>query len=848
MRFPPFYSIIILLFAATFFWECSSEQNSITSNIYHNTTAHYNGFFYAREKAKEIEELLIKSLDDDPTQILQLFPKLDTTLAKSYQKDTEEIIKMASLSIQRHPNSKWLDDNYVLVGLARLYDCDYQNAIQTFKYVNTKGTKKDIRHEALINLVRTFTEMGEWNKAEEAFRFVEKEELNKINRKNLLLQKAYYYQTRLDYDNMVRNLALADSLLERSDRKGRIYFIIGQIYQTLGFGSEAYNYYKKCLATSPSYEIDFYARLNMAQVARLDDKRDIKTVRKQFDKLLADAKNIEFRDKIFYELGEFEVKQGNLNEAIVNYSLAAHEGTNKRIQGSSFLKIGQIYFDSLQKYSLAKAYYDSAVSSLPTDIEEYQSIKKRQEILVDFVKYTETISWQDSLLHLATLDSMTVYAMLDSAITLRTPPPSVQKKKRRFGGNSPSNSNNPFFQSEKTTTSAWYFENPSAVALGQSEFKRIWGNIPLEDNWRKSTRTILAVAEDNSAIKVDNEVNEDAGKNGSKIEIANVFSQIPKSSEQKIEALSKIEDAYFKLGDLYFIQLNEKENASKSYTILLDRFPESIHTAEILYKLFLIHRGENESLANRYADELKTSFPSSTYARVMMNPEYLKETSVVAEKQKLIYKTIYSDYKQGDLRSAQEHLSQAVSLGETGFSPQLELMSILITGKTEDITRYQFELTDFAKKYPESPLKNYSEVLLAASKSHQQSLEKSAGIRFIRSFEEQHYYVIVHSADDNISNPLINELERLNKLDPAYSNLKTSNLILSEEYILTYVIGLPDPKFATGYRGIVDADINKNRVLSSYKFDTFVITKDNFDIFYRTKGLNEYLAFFDRNY
>jgi hypothetical protein len=60
------------------------------------------------------------------------------------------------------------------------------------------------------------------------------------------------------------------------------------VYQKIGFGSEAYNFYRKCLATNPEYEIDFYARLNMAQVARLDNKTDVKTIRAQFEKRLKD--------------------------------------------------------------------------------------------------------------------------------------------------------------------------------------------------------------------------------------------------------------------------------------------------------------------------------------------------------------------------------------------------------------------------------------------------------------------------------------------------------------------------------------------------------------------------------
>jgi tetratricopeptide (TPR) repeat protein len=162
---------------------CSSNQNTVTANIYHNATAHYNGYFYALEKTLEVEKIILKSLDDDPNQVLRLFPKLDTTLAKSYAKDTEEIIKMASISIQRHPNSIWVDDDYIQVGLARLYNCDFQNAIQTFKYVNTKSTDPNTRHVALLHLLRTFIEQGDYERAEEVFLFLEKEKLENPNKK-----------------------------------------------------------------------------------------------------------------------------------------------------------------------------------------------------------------------------------------------------------------------------------------------------------------------------------------------------------------------------------------------------------------------------------------------------------------------------------------------------------------------------------------------------------------------------------------------------------------------------------------------------------------------------------------
>lgn len=832
---------------------CSSNQNNITSNVYHNTTAHYNGFYYAREKTQEVEKVILKSLDDDPNQILRLFPKLDTTLAKSYAKDTEEIIKMASLSIQRHPNSKWVDDNYVLVGKARLFDCDFQNAIQTFKYVNTKSPHVDTRHRALVQLLRTFTEQNDFDRAEETFRFLEKEKLNKENQKQLFLEKAYYYQVRNNYDYMVRNLALADSLLVKSDRKGRIYFIIGQVYQKLGFNSEAYNYYRKCVSTSPEYEIDFYARLNMAQVARLDDKKDIKQLRAQFMKMLDDLKNQEFKDKIYYELGEFERKQSNITEAIDNYKLSAHAGTNKRIQGSAFLRIGQLAFDSLKKYSLAKLYYDSAITALPKDFENYEAIKKRQEVLGEFAKYTEAITWNDSLLYLATFDSLALRTKLDSVLESRKVPEDTSKKKRKRNSSSSgvSGQTSAFFNEESTATADWYFGNPSAVALGQSEFQRIWGTRSLEDNWRRSNKTsvISEVQTPTTEAGITQSNQPGVEIKAEKVdEVGKLIEQLPRSEKQKQEALAKIEEGYFKLGDLYYFQLSEKENAQQSYQKLLTQFPQSEFEPEVLYKLYLITKESDQAASDRYAQQLKQGHPNSTFTRILVNPDYLRETSVAAEKQKLIYKDAYSLFQTNNLRAASDKVNEALRAGETTFTPQLELLRILIIGKTEDVTKYQFELGEYLKKYPDGTLKPYAEQLLAASKTLLDKLEKAKGIQYGTSLEGPHNFIIVYTTADRITNPVSTALEKYNEAQWGELKLNTSNLILNDEKTITLVTEFPNRKAALSYFDKFLAQIATSKPLSNYKFYSFVITKDNFQIFYRTKALDEYLTFFDRNY
>ncbi|MEQ9592833.1 MAG: tetratricopeptide repeat protein [Cyclobacteriaceae bacterium] len=847
-----FFSVGILC-ALAFFVGCSLEQTSLTGNAYHNVTAHFNSYYYAKEIIKEVEETILGSLDDDHNQILRLSPKLDTILAKSYSKDTEEAIKMASISIQRHPNSKWVDDSYLMVGLARLYSCDYQNAIQTFKYVNTKSTNNNTRHEALIYLARTFIENEEFEKAEEVFLFLAKEDLNKNNAKKLYLLKAYHYQTLEDYNNMVYNLTQADTLLSNSDEKGRIYFIVGQVYQKLGFGSEAYNYYRKCIATNPAYEIDFYARLNLAQVARLDDVRDVKTVRNTFAKMLDDSKNAEFRDKIYYELAEFERKQGHLEEAIENYKYAAHAGLSKRIQGSSYLRLGQIHFDSLKKYSLAKNYYDSAVTSLPPDFEDYASIKKRQEILEEFVKYTETIAWQDSLLYMASLDSLELRSQLDSTMADRKRLAEVEnnkKKRRRAQSGGGNNQNNPFFLDDSNATNDWYFGNLSAVSLGQSEFQRIWGRITLEDNWRRSNKSTINELEETTIASremTDSESETSAADEGAN-EVNQIFSQLPLTDEAKEKSLAQIEDAYFNLGDIYFLKLGEKQNATDTYHTLLNRFPTTELKPEVLYKLYLISNETRDGKADSYYQDLVNNHPNSNFTKILLNPDYLKETSIVTEKQERIYKVAYEHYENGHTKDAQIKLNEAKALGETWFTPQLDLLNILITGKTEDINQYKLELNAFIEKYPDDPLKSYAEKLLASSNDLQEKLEKGRSIRYAKSTDEPHFFIISHLQQNKISDLLSKKLDEFIQQEYRGSKLATSTLIMNEIYALTIVSEFPDQLKATEFFDKFTEQSTTDNTLSNYKINIFVITKNNSDILYRTKALDEYLTFFDRNY
>lgn len=856
MKSRAFYTIVLFI---VILFGCSSEKNTWTAKSYHNLTAHYNGYYYALDEINKIEASILASNLDDYNRILRLFPSFDSSMAKGYDKEAQEAIKMASIAIQRHPNSKWVDDAYILVGKARMYTLDWGNAIETFKYVNGKSEDPHARHKAIINLIRTFVEHQEFNNAQAAIDYLAKEKLSKTNAKDFYLIKAYFHQTQEDYDNMVRSLTMASPLLKKSDRSGRIYFIIGQVYQELGFESEAFNYYRKCLATNPEYETDFYARLYMAQVAEISRSRDLNAARKSFKRLLKDRKNKEFKDKIYFEMGAFELKQKNLDQAITDFNLAIREGSNSRVDGEAYLSLGEIYYDTLRKYELSQAYYDSAIGVLPTDFENYAQIKARQETLNEFVKNLKTIEWQDSLLSMVSLDSAALRNRIDSVFKEKKRLEELaqgKKKKRKSNRIEIESTNTNIFDTGETTseTTSWYFGNPSAMAIGESEFRRVWGDIALEDDWRRSQK-ISNLPSGNNEVAAANTGTENANVADeakpvdpveAQFEVIN--KQIPRTEEQKAEALKKIEDAYFRVGDIYYFDLMEKDNAALTYKKLLERFPESEYSAEVLYKLYLIYKDSDAALSDQYATLLKEKYPTSSFAKILINPDYLKESSETLEKQKSIYKTAYSYYEKNNFVDALQGVNDGINLGQTAFSDNLELLKVMIIGRTESIETYRSALTDFIQRNPDSELVEYATKLQNSSSEFEKYELQKKNMPYIRSTDGSHYFVIIYKTTESVSHVASSALESFNKNYFAELNLKTSNLELNELYGLTIVSEFTNSNSAQRYYKTFSEKLLSINELRNHNFNKFVISTDNFNIFYRTKGLNEYLQFFEKNY
>lgn len=834
---------------------CSSEKDTLVSKTYHNITAHYNAYFYANERLTEVIEGIETGFQPNYNRILNVYTPIDTTVVSANQDKLEDVIKKAATAIQFHQNSDWVDDSYVLIGKVKFLQGKYEEAIQTFKYVNSISEDKDAVHDGLVNLMRTYVDYGEMNNAIAVSDFLKKEDLNKHNLKNLYLTRAHMYQKREDLDNMVQNLAQAVPLMSLSDGNAKIYFIMGQIYQELGFDAEAYNNYLQCVKTNPPYELSFYASLNMAKVFELARSSDLKKVRRYYQKILRDRKNKEFRDKIYYEMAGFELNQGDLDLSIKYYeaSIAANVG-NQRQKAYSYLQLGLINYDTLKDFSKAKAYYDSTMMVLPQDEPEYESIQERQQVLEEFVTQLNTIQLQDSLLALSGMDSLELSALLDTVI-IREEQKTLVEEETRQQQQAQFTGSNLFGEPEMLTAQAgstWYFYNTSAVSAGQSEFIRRWGNRTLEDNWRRSNKDARVLAAREESVNDPGAQSEDdSSENIEDVRAAKkeaYYNTIPFTAEQKQVADSLIEVSYYNLGNIYNFQLNEKVNAYHTFETMIIRYPETSYLPEILYQLYLIYSELEDPLAQINRDRLINEFPHSTYAKTLLNPQFRLEYDALSAKMKEEYRIGYELYQENYYDSALFVINTALTANpENQYSDNLKLLGIMIGGQTGDLFTYRFELEKFIKEYPDSELNEYAQKLLRTAHELPLKLAQLGGATFKQNLNRDHLFVIVYPTQRIQDGNLAREFDQFNQKNYQDDRLTASSLVFEKDRAMVLVQDFANKNQALSYY----QTLQKEGFLDDYsseEFSIFVITSENFEIFYQTKDLNGYLSFFNNFY
>lgn len=725
-----FYQIILLVTLSA----CSQENNGVVSKAYHNTTAHYNAYYLAREKLAEMETELFKSRQDDYNQLLDIIIPIDSNIANAQETNTEYIMQKASLPVQRHKNSKWVDDSYLLVGTAQFYQLDFPNALKAFKYVNSISKNDDARHEALIGIFRTYVQEKEYSSAKSVVTFIRKENLSKQNLAEFYLIRAQLHKEEQEHLQAVGTLALAAPLMKKGERKARVHYIMGQLYQLLNNQQQAYKNFRATLKNNPTYELAFNARLNMLQSYQVKKKEDDKKAISYFRKMLRDEKNVDYKDKIYYQMGLFEARQKRYDQAIA-YLIKSTEATSSDpIQKPyTFLKLGEIYFENLQQYELAKAYYDSTVLSLPASAPDFEKIIRRQKVLDEFVQNLTIIQTEDSLQRLAKMDTASLSKLLDENFAREEQERMAEERKKERGRNSDTvqQGDNVFDQFDTGDTDRraagnrnnrpdnsngqWYFYNTSVVSQGRTAFARKWGNRKLEDNWRRSSKEAVITFEDNSR-PTNTPVEQPAidPNEQTRARKTQLMAAVPYTKEALAASNQKMSNAYFNLGRIYTQELLEQEKAISTFDTLLVRFPGNEHEAEAFYFMYLIYQDQAQpELQEDYKNKLLAKYPRSPFAKLISNPNYVRDDNLAEVQVKELYNNAFELYKGKNYEEAGNKINQALEqYPENLLKDKFTVLKILIIGRTQDKETFKKVLTEFVEQNPRSLMLDYVQGIL----------------------------------------------------------------------------------------------------------------------------------------
>ena len=680
---------------------CSQNSSSPLAVGFHNVNAKYNALFQANIKLQEVEKGLSEAYNDNYSQLLPILIPIDSNTAGAMGEQLTAIVKKASLVAERHQNSKWLDDAYVLIGKARLMKQDYKNAIETFKYVNTNATSDKARDAALIGLMRCYTEQGEFQTALRVAELLREEPLNDENTRDFYLTKAHLHQLKEEYKTSVAILEEALPYMKKNEQKARILFVAGQMYEILDDKNNASEKYLTVSKNRPSYDLGFYSKLNNALVLGQTDG---------FQKLLKDSKNKDLQDKIYEAMSAVEMRKGNSKDGVKLLQSSARNSQNMKQLPYTFLKLADLAYNKMGDYEMAAAYYDSTASLLPQTDPAYKRVVDKQRSLRDFVTQTNIIKTEDSLQRLAKMNPAQLEKVLEKVVSDKNAKEAEDLRKAQEivnrGLQQQQNKADAFVDPNKPT---WYFTNPIAQQQGKTTFSNVWGTRALEDNWRRSSKDNALTFDSNN-----NQGNNLGLKNlsiptgkfggGLKADVEDLKTKIPFSKEAFATSLKRKEDASFELGKIYKFRLNEPKNAISTLDNFIVGFPKSTHEPEALYLLALLNE-ENPAGKETYRKRLMKDYEDSYFARLLnrTSTETLS-TGKESESQKM-YAEAYDYY-------TQNNFTDALTFVETGLkqypNSQIEdkfmFLKAMIMAKTQTVDIYQKALRNFITDYPKSQL------------------------------------------------------------------------------------------------------------------------------------------------
>lgn len=866
------YAFAVLL--VVFFVACSTKKNNFVSRNSHALSTKYNILYNGgialdkgiqdlklQYKDNFWETLPIERMQINEQQILPGQNK-NANFDRAEEK-TIKAIQKHSMNIDGSEKNTQMDEAHLMLGKSRYYDQRFVPALEAFNYVLYKYPNSD-----KINEVKIWREKTNMRMDNDALAITNLRKLLKdIKFKDQIFADAnatlaQAFLNLKQRDSAVAKLKIAREFTKQNEEKARYRFILGQVYDEMGYKDSAFTQYQEVIdmkrKSSRNYVIQSYAM----QAKQFDYKKgDTVAFLKKFNTLLKDIENRPFLDVLNHQMALFydKNKKQDIARNYYNKSLKSRS-EDTYLVASNYRNLAEIYFNKA-KYVTAGKYYDSTLVSLKPRTREFNLITKKRFNLEDVIKFESIAQTNDSILKIASLSSSEKEKYYQDYIDKLKKEDEIKikldekeaKLKEQLEANNDnsgkidnrnSTKEDALVETPKTTVNtpnpsplnagnatAFYFYNPTTVAYGKVEFKKKWGNRSLVENWRLSDKKVS----DKNENDVTDE-NDISAENDSKPKEINqkyttqfYIKDIP-TDKNILDSLAKQRNfAYYQLGVIYKEKFKEYQRAADKLEKLLDNKPEERLVLPTMYNLFKIYEGIDKEKATVMKSKIISQFPDSRYAQIISNPNATNQT---ASSPDVAYDVLYKEYEQGMFRTVLIKTQVAIEQfsGEEILS-KLELLKATLIGRLKGLEEYKKALNYVALSYPNSEEGKATEQFIASKIPYLESLHFNSD--FPTSWN------ILYNADNLEDKSIKVLLEKINKFvkERTIETLTISTDIYTIDKNFIVIHGIKSKEDALGIAQVL-------KEFKDYKISnlSYAISSENYKVVQVKKSFDEYVS------
>lgn len=866
---------------------CGIFKDTKIEEIYKNIVSRYNGYFNARMLMQDLVEKNRNTYQDDFNEILSIHQFPDKQKAKNNTPTCDKIIKKCTRVLQKHGETKWSDDCYFLMGKARFYKGKLSKAIQMFRYISSKYKQRPTADKAKVWLVHSYMQQGNFTDARAMLTNIQSQgNFPEEFAYKLQLAEAAVAIHDESYNKARIRLQQAIPEVNNNELQHRYRFIAGQLSQEQGDCRKAIKTYNKVISRRTRYELAFHAKINKAACfkERADEApKKMAKVKEDLQAMLKDDKNVDYKSRIYFELAQISRETGNRQNFLkyLDKALATREATSKQ-KTAAYRSLAEYHYNQ-NHYSKAKAYFDSTFQFISKDADGFLALKRKKAVLDELIAQKQTIRIQDSLRQMAEWPKkrfkqhfaklIKEYESKEAEKQQRQANRKQQLERIRNRRNNRSKENPSIQQPDiGRQESSWYFYNETAKGRGLPEFKKKWGDRPLQDFWRTRTNR-TASASKNEPSKDKTEQEEKADTNRQRLATKKMlkksvipenykklpakekqfYAQVPLNERQKRVSKNKKLKARFELGRIYYQDLKAYEKAKQTLISLNNDHPEHEFKPASLYYLFRVFEGEEKAdTAAAYKKQLIKKHPESEYAKILQQSDKAqKQITKKNPELERYYQQTYQQYQNAHCDSVRQRQKQADSLFEDNYlSSKLQYISILCEGKHEDTKKtFKQKLKDFMNKYKGSKIASHARnVYNYLQKDGQVGGSREDRFPFEEQYAKKHFYFMVLNLNKHKSKKVVQNLSDYNDKYYEFLDLNLSTSMFGREKQFVIVKDFEDKDQSMRY---LESLANDKEFLKSINMEApnhFVATKANFRKVAKEDALRTYEQFFKKNY